>query len=178
MIRKNNRSLYESIMRDVSKIVKKHLNENYNNKINLVIDNSGSIYSYEDEYYETIYAVIEDLKMQNINFVDLYFMSDELSYPINLYLDKDTKDILQIILNNKAKTGGSNLDDVLIKLSKQNTIIITDNDSLLCSRIINNKEVNTNIKNNVKFILFDDYDNDYLYQRYYQKYNIVSYKDV
>jgi hypothetical protein len=63
MIRKNNRSLYESIMRDVSKIVKKHLNENYNNKINLVIDNSGSIYSYEDEYYETIYAVIEDLKM-------------------------------------------------------------------------------------------------------------------
>jgi hypothetical protein len=105
-------------------------------------------------------------------------MSDELSYPINLYLDKDTKDILQIILNNKAKTGGSNLDDVLTKLSKQNTIIITDNDSLLCSRIINNKEVNTNIKNNVKFILFDDYDNDYLYQRYYQKYNIVSYKDV
>lgn len=181
MIRKNNRRLYESIIRDVSKIVKRHLNENNDNndnEINLVIDNSGSMYSPGNGYYEAIYAVIEDLKMQDIYFVNLYFMAGELSYPINLYLDKDTKDILKIILHNNSKTGGSNLDDVLIKLSRQNTIIITDNDALLCSHIINNKKVDTNIKNNVKFILFDDYNNHALFQRYYQKYNIISYKDV
>ena len=110
--------------------------------------------------------------------MNLYFMADELSYPINLYLDKDTKDILKIILYNKAETGGSNLDDVLIKLSRQNTIIITDNDALLGSRIIKDKKVDTNIKNNVKIILIDDYDNHALFQRFYQKYNIISYKDV
>ena len=105
-------------------------------------------------------------------------MTSELSYPINLSLDKDTKDILKIILYNKEKTGGTDLDDVLIKLSRQNTIIITDNDALLGSRIIKDKKVDTNIKNNVKIILIDDYDNHALFQRYYQKYNIISYKDV
>lgn len=178
MLRKNNRRLYESIIRDVSKIVKRYLNKNNDNNINLVIDNSGSMYSPGNEFYEAIYAVIEDLKMQDIDFVNLYFMTSELSYPINLSLDKDTKDILKIILYNKEKTGGSDLDDVLIKLSRQNTIIITDNDALLGSRIIKDKKVDTNIKNNVKIILIDDYDNHALFQRFYQKYNIISYKDV
>ena len=44
MLRKNNRRLYESIIRDVSKIVKRYLNKNNDNNINLVIDNSGSMY--------------------------------------------------------------------------------------------------------------------------------------
>ena len=60
MIRKNNKRLYESIMKDVSKKVKKHLNEyevgpnNYIIRITAQDDNNNCITIFEKKYSKNI----------------------------------------------------------------------------------------------------------------------------
>ena len=71
--RRNNKRLYESIMRDIAKTVKRHLNENYKNKIiypyieNITKD-MLSIFpnQSEDKDYISI-TIYVDLRQLNIN---------------------------------------------------------------------------------------------------------------
>ena len=82
---RNNRKLYESIMKDVSKTIKKHIKEAYDyNNARLM-----SIYDGDDEFQQIKQLLIKLKKIGGIeNFKNIVFVGDNMDPKLTIILEK------------------------------------------------------------------------------------------
>ncbi len=173
--RNSNRRLYESIMRDVARTVKKHLNEDlddenisttYNNidqtydeQINIIFDNSGSMWKNFDYMWEILYNRLKTWKQNKKNILfNFYYITDmSKSIQIDLLGTESLIKKLQDIEDSNNTTGGSDIYNVIKKMGKTNipTWILTDTETIYD---IPYDKINKVYFNNLEFWLFGESD--------------------
>ena len=184
----NNRRLYESIMRDVAKTVKRHLNEyeytvdlddenisntynidqTYDEQINIIFDNSGSMWKNFDYMWDILYNRLKVWKQNKKNILFNFYYITNMSKPIQIdLLGTDSLiEKLQDIADSNNTTGGSDIYNVIKKMGKTNipTWILTDTETIYD---IPYDKINKVYFSNLEFWLFGESDEftDGIYDR-------------
>lgn len=194
MRRNSNRRLYESIMKDIAKTVKRHLNEyeytvdldnedvsntyninqKYDEEINIIFDNSGSMYTYYNYMWQILHYRLKAWKQNKKDILFNFYYLSNLSKPIQIdLLERDSLEKLEDIKYkmDKGETGGSDIYDVIKEMGRTNTTtwILTDIEAIYS---IPFNKIHPVFLKNIEFWVFYDNSAPDNFQRIFKKYNL------
>ena len=199
MLRKknNSRRLYESIMKDVAKTVKRHLNEyeytvdldnedvsntyninqKYDEEINIIFDNSGPMYIYYNYMWQMLQYHLKAWKQNKKDILFNFYYISNLLKPIQIdLLERDSLEKLEDIKYKMDKGefggfGGSDIYDVIKKMGRTNTTtwILTDIEAIYS---IPFNKIHPAFLKNIEFWVFYDNSAPDNFQSIFKKYNL------